>query len=177
MLSKKNISTVEHRREGFSLIETSAALVLAVMLMSPVVGVLHSSIDLRDSSSSRLGRTNALHNTLRHLRRQLKECSAAVILSSQGNRNVGEFLGANGQVYRWEFDKRSGELRFRQGGQAGLLSEGIDSFQIDGFDSNGRSTTVMSDIQVLRCTLTVRLENQADEVRTSHSWINLRRSS
>ena len=171
--SRRRQSSSSVASRGFSLLEAIFALVLASAIMMPVVGVLRSSVEIWRSADSRQGRTAHLYGTLRHIQKNIRESKGITSIGSN-NGVVLACRDSAGQVCQWTFDRRSGRVLFDAGGGTGPVSEHIREMKCDGFDQDGRVTSILSDIRTVRCTVSVELGVNAHEIKTSHCWISLR---
>ena len=173
MLNRRRRVDPNPRTRGFSLIESICALVVAVSLMMPVVGILRSSVDIWESADSRQGRTAHLYGTLRHVQKHIRESSGIISIGSN-NGVVLACRDSAGQACQWSFDIRQRRISYSAGAGTGPVSEHIHEIRCEGFDQNRRATSVPSEIRSVRCTVSVEIGTNTNEIKTSHCWISLR---
>ena len=140
MLNRRRRVDPNPRTRGFSLIESICALVVAVSLMMPVVGILRSSVDIWESADSRQGRTAHLYGTLRHVQKHIRESSGIISIGSN-NGVVLACRDSAGQACQWSFDIRQRRISYSAGAGTGPVSEHIHEIRCEGFDQNRRALT------------------------------------
>ncbi len=165
-----------HARHGLSLLETTMAFSLAALLLTPVVGLLHTTRQVWELSDNHRSRLSSLHGTLRHVSRQLRSAQSVLTLESRpGTPSLLEFRGIDGQVERWTHDPKSGNVMYSKSGRSGILAQHIAQLGFEAFTADGKTPAkTISDIHCLRCTAVVKLKKKNNETRTSECWVWLR---
>ncbi|APZ94728.1 PilW family protein [Fuerstiella marisgermanici] len=172
----KQLCCKRAQRSGLSLLEVTMACSLAALLMTSVVGMLHTSRQVWELTDNHSSRINSLHGTLRHASRELRSAQSLLTLESRsGYPAVLEFRDRSGQVQRWTHDPKSETVMCARGGDTGVLAEHIHSLNFQGYAADAKTpATLASGIHCVRCTATVKLKKKNDETRTAECWVWLR---
>ena len=173
---KSNRYSRSSRRSGLSLLEVTMACSLAALLMTSVVGMLHTSRQVWELSDNHSSRINSLHGTLRHVSRELRTAQSLLTLESYaGNPAALEFRDHGGQVQGWIHDPKNETVVCVRNGKPGVLAEHIHSLKFEGYAADAKtSARLASNIHCVRCTATVKLKKKVNEIRTAECWVWLR---
>ena len=161
-----------HRRRAFSLLETIAALSLAMLVIMPVVSLLHTTSRIRDSIDNDRFRRTMLHGALRQITRRVREAASLRAINANGP-NL-EVVNRVGQSERWEFDPVHRTVTYQHAGRSGILAERIESFEFTGVSASGAATTVPGEVRSIRCEGHVALRRNRNETHTAHCRVALR---
>ena len=138
---KSNRYSRSSRRSGLSLLEVTMACSLAALLMTSVVGMLHTSRQVWELSDNHSSRINSLHGTLRHVSRELRTAQSLLTLESYaGNPAALEFRDHGGQVQGWIHDPKNETVVCVRNGKPGVLAEHIHSLKFEGYAADAKTS-------------------------------------
>lgn len=163
------------RRRGMTLLETTMAFSLAAMLLTPVLGLLHTSRQVWEVTDSDASRVQTLHATLRNVSEQLRSAKVITAVETLPGKSARlSFVNSSGQVRGWLHDSRLKQVVFLQPGSTDLLAEGIEEVQFETYSAAGVPTVHPPDVRQIRCRMTVQLQGKNNERRTAECWTWLR---
>jgi prepilin-type N-terminal cleavage/methylation domain-containing protein len=163
------------RRSGFSLLEMMVATTIMATLMASVVVVLRSGYAVWNAQEADIDRLENAYGVLRHFAQQMRQADSVTAISDPSD-TTGDisFFSAGGETRSWSHDGAQKEISFNNGISSGLLARSIDALAFTGYEADGvTETTVVEDIQVVRCAVQVTLPHGAGVTRTvsCRAWI------
>jgi hypothetical protein len=162
-------------RSGISLVETLMAFSLGAMLLTPVVGLLHTTREVWELCDSDRARLNALHATLRHVSRKLTSAQQIVALEARPRMPAHlQFQDYSGQITGWKHNSKEQSVSYSLGRESGLLADNIDSMVFSGLTIDGKPTRNVRLMRSIQCTVSVRLSSNNQEIKSASCWVTLR---
>jgi prepilin-type N-terminal cleavage/methylation domain-containing protein len=164
---------VDRHRRGLSLLEMMTATAIMATLMTAVVVVVQSGYAVWNVQEQDMDVAENGYAVLRHFVRQVRQAQAVTSISAAGDTSgYLSLLGANGDTQTWTHD--SSQVMFDDGGSPALLARQINQLSFTGYEADGVTpTTVVDDIQVVRCTVQLTLPHGGGETRTisCRAWL------
>ena len=174
-LSPARTSQVRRPRSGISLVETLMAFSLGAMLLTPVVGLLHTTREVWELCDSDRARLNALHATLRHVSRKLTSAQQIIALEARPRMPANlQFQNNGGQLTSWQHNPKNLTVSYSEDKESGLLADNIDSMVFTGLTIDGKPTKNVRLMRSIQCTVSVRLSRNNQEIKTASCWVTLR---
>jgi len=158
-----------------SLLEMMVATAIMATLMASVVVVMRSGYAVWNAQEADIDTLENAYGVLRHVVQQLRQADAVTVISAPSD-TTGDlsFTTATGMVRSWSHNGGPEDVLFNNGVTSGLLARNIDSLSFIGYEADGATqTTVVEDIQVVKCTVQVTLPRGAGVTRTvsCQAWI------
>ena len=152
-----------------------ASSMMAVLLTAATV-VLRTSRQAWEAHEGDYTRLEGLHATLRHMVRQVRQADAVTAISAAGDNSGTLTLSMpDGSTVAWDHDGATSTVRCGVTTADQLLSTNITGLNIVGYKPDGvTATTVPSEIQNLKVSVTVQLPRETNATRTYSSWAWIR---
>jgi len=162
-------------RIGFTLMEIMVASTLMATVMASVAVVLRGSVAALDAHESDLARVESAQATIRHLVRKIRQAQSVVAVSSPATTTgTLSLLMPTGETLAWARNSGTNQVLYGVTTATDLLAEDIAELSFETFEADGTTaTTVVADIQLIRCIATVNLPGNAVGTRTisCRGWI------
>lgn len=159
---------------GFSLLELVVTTAMAAVLVTSVSVLLRSTQAAWEGFDSDQARIEAAHAAVRHLTRQLRQAEQVTAISGPAD-TVGTVtvIMADGSTVVWA--RLGNDVNFGVGAATDLLASDIAGLTFEGFQADGVTATVVpSEIQAVKCTVTVNLDVDTGGTRSLTAWIWMR---
>ena len=152
-----------------------ASSMMAVLLTAATV-VLRTSRQAWEAHEGDYTRLEGLHATLRHMVRQVRQADAVTVISAAGDNSGALTLAMpDGSTVAWDHDGATTTVKCGVTTADQLLSTNITGLNIVGYKADGvTATTVPSEIQNLKVSVTVQLPRETNATRTYSSWAWIR---
>jgi hypothetical protein len=163
-------------RPGMTLLELIIASTLLLTVVTAVSVVVRGSYAAWTGHSGDYLKIEAAQATLRHVVRNLRQASSVTAITSASN-TAGSLsaLMSSGQTYVWARNGGTSEVNFGVSAASNLLAEGISELTFTGYRADGvTATTVVTEIQAVKCQVRVQLPRDTSATRTISSWVWLR---
>jgi prepilin-type N-terminal cleavage/methylation domain-containing protein len=162
-------------RHGFSLMEMMTATAIMAVIMTSAVVVIRCGYAAWGAYEQDIDTAENAYGVLRHFVRQLRQAQAVTAISAANNTTGSlSYTTAGGVTQTWSLNGGTHEVMFNNGSTNGLLARDIDTMSFTGYKANGTTpTTVVADIQVVKCTVAVTLGQGGGTTRTvsAKAWI------
>lgn len=164
------------KRRGMTLLELVIASSMMAVLLTAVTLVLRTSRQAWEAHEGDYIRLEGLHATLRHMVRQVRQANAVTAISAAGDNSGALTLAMpDGSTVAWDHDGPTSTVKCGVTTADQLLSTNITGLNIVGYKPDGvTTTTVPSEIQSLRVSVTVQLPRETNATRTYSSWAWIR---
>jgi type II secretory pathway component PulJ len=163
-------------RRALTLLELVLAASMLSVLMLSVGVVLRGGRQAWEAHSGDFVQLNALHATVRHIVRQVRQASSVSEITAASN-TAGR-MGLNmsdGSVVVWSRDSTTNKVNYGVTTPSSLLAENISSLKFTGYKADGvTTTTTPSDIQLLLIEASTTLSRETNATKTVQSWAWLR---
>jgi prepilin-type N-terminal cleavage/methylation domain-containing protein len=163
---------IDIRPRGLSLLEMMVATAMMATLMASVVVVLRSGYAVWNAQEADIDKLENGYGVLRHFVQQMRQAEAVTVISAAGD-TTGDlsFETATGTTQSWSHNGAPKEVLFNNGTGDQLLAKDIDTLTFVGYEADGTTqTTVVSDIQAVKCTVQVTLAG-ATRTISCRAWI------
>jgi type II secretory pathway pseudopilin PulG len=162
-------------RLGLSLLEMMVATAMMATLMASVVVVMRSGYAVWNAQEADIDVLENGYGVLRHFVQQMRQADSVTAISLPSD-TTGDlsFVTPTGVTRSWSHNGGSEEVYFNNGSSNGLLAKNIDTLTFTGYEADGvTSTTVVDDIQVIKCAVQITLPQGAGVTRTvsCQAWI------
>jgi prepilin-type N-terminal cleavage/methylation domain-containing protein len=162
-------------RRGLSLLELMIATTIMATLMTSVVVVMRSGYAVWNAEEADIDALENAYGVLRHFVQQMRQADAITAISAPSD-TTGDlsFLTSAGAARSWSHNGGTKQVTFNNGVTSGLLAKNIDALTFVGHEADGvTQTTVVDDIQVVKCTAQVTLPQGGGVTRTfsCQAWI------
>lgn len=159
---------------------TLLELMLATAMMATIVTAV--SVVLRTGYTTWLAqeadtqRTQALHATLRHLVRNIRQAEAVTAISAAGNHSGSlSLLMPSSETYVWAHDTATNQVRFGTNSPNHLLAEFITEMSFAGYAADGvTQTDIPEEIHLIYCTVRTSLPSGSGGAGAVSSWVWIR---
>jgi prepilin-type N-terminal cleavage/methylation domain-containing protein len=160
---------------GFSLLEMMVATAMMATLMASIVVVMRTGYATWNAQEGDIDALENGYGVLRHFVQQLRQADEVTAISAASN-TAGSltFATSTGVARTWSHNGGPEQVYFNNGTSNHLLARNIDSITFTGFEADGVTpTTVVEDIQMVKCTVQVTLPRGAGVTRTisCRAWI------
>ncbi len=164
------------KRRGMTLLELIIASSMMAVLLTAATLVLRTSRQAWEAHEGDYTRLEGLHATLRHMVRQVRQADAVTAISAAGDNSGALTLAMpDGSTVAWDHDGATSTVRCGVTTADQLLSTNITGLNIVGYKPDGvTATTVPSEIQNLKASVTVQLPRETNATRTYSSWAWIR---
>jgi prepilin-type N-terminal cleavage/methylation domain-containing protein len=162
-------------RRGFTLLEMMVASAIMATLMTSVVVIVRSGYAVWNAQEQDISIANNANAVLRHFVRELRQATAVTAISAasstSGNLSIQT---ASGTAKSWSHNSGTSEVSFNNGTSTQLLAPTITELNFVGYEADGvTTTTVVADIQMVKCTVKVTLTQGGGTTRTvaCRGWV------
>jgi hypothetical protein len=158
------------------MLELIVASTLLLTLVTAVSLIMRGSYAAWQGHSGDYVKIEAAQATLRHLVRNLRQANSvtAITVSSNTAGSISALM-PSGQTYVWARNSGTNEVNFGVTSATDLLAEGISELTFTGYHADGvTATTVVADIQAVKCQARVQLPRETSATRTVSAWVWLR---
>jgi prepilin-type N-terminal cleavage/methylation domain-containing protein len=171
----KTRPAVNSRRRGLSLLEMMVATAMMATLMASVVVVMRSGYAVWNAQEADINALENGYGVLRHFVQQLRQAdSVSAISPSSDTTGDLSFVTVTGTTRTWTHNGAPKEVFFNNGTANQLLAKKIDTLTFTAYEADGvTETTVVDDIQVVKCTVQVTLPQGGGVARmiSCRAWI------
>jgi type II secretory pathway pseudopilin PulG len=162
-------------RRALSLLEMMAATAIMATIMASVVVVMRSGYAVWNAQEADIDVLENGYGVLRHFVQQMRQADSVTAISAPAD-TTGDlsFLTATGATRTWTHNGGPEQVYFNNGTSNQLLANSIDTLTFTGYEADGvTATTVVDDIQVVRCAVQITLPHGAGVTRTlsCRAWI------
>ena len=159
-----------------TLLELVIASSMMAVLLTAATLVLRTSRQAWEAHEGDYTRLEGLHATLRHMVRQVRQADAVTVISAAGDNSGALTLAMpDGSTVAWDHDGATTTVKCGVTTADQLLSTNITGLNIVGYKPDGvTATTVPSEIQNLKVSVTVQLPRETNATRTYSSWAWIR---
>ncbi len=143
------------------------ATAMMATLMASVVVVMRSGYAVWNAQEADIDVLENGYGVLRHFVQQMRQAESVTAISAASD-TTGDlsFLTAAGDDANMEPQRRAGGSVFQQRHEQPAAGKDIDTLTFTGYEADGvTQTTVLDDIQVVKCTVQVTLPQGADVTR------------
>jgi prepilin-type N-terminal cleavage/methylation domain-containing protein len=163
------------RRRGMSLLEMMVATAMLATLMASVVVVMRSGYAVWNAQEADIDVLENGYGVLRHFVQQIRQADSVTAISAASD-TTGDvsILTATGVTRTWAHNGAQEQVYFDNGTNNHLLANNIDTLTFTGYEADGVTpTTVVDDIQVVRCAVQVTLPHGGGVSRTitCRAWV------
>jgi hypothetical protein len=160
------------RPSGLSLLEMIVATAMMATLMASVVVVMRSGHAVWNAQLADIDVLENGYGVLRHFVQQMRQADSVTAISAESDTTGGvSFLTTTGMTRAWSHDGGSKDVLFDNGGGNQLLAKNVDTLSFIGYQADGvTQTTVVNDIQAVKCTVQVTLAGATRTV-SCRAWI------
>jgi len=160
---------------GFSLLEMMVATAMMATLMTSVVVVMRSGYAVWNAQEADIDALENGYGVLRHFVQQLRQADTITTISTASD-TTGDltFTTASGVIRTWSHNGGPKQVYFNNGSSNQLLARNIDTLIFTGYEADGvTATTVVNDIQMVKCSLQMTLPRGSGVSRTisCRAWI------
>jgi hypothetical protein len=151
------------------------ATAIMASLLSSVVVVMRSGYTVWNAQEADVEVLENGYGVLRHFAQQFRQADAVVAISAPSD-TTGDlsFTTATGVTRTWTHNGPAEQVYFSNGISNQMLARNIDSLTFTGFEADGvTATNVVTDIQVVQCSVQVTLPQGVGVTRTlsCRAWI------
>jgi hypothetical protein len=151
------------------------ATAMMATLMASIVVVMRTGYATWNAQEADIDALENGYGVLRHFVQQTRQADAVTAISAASSTtgNV-TFTTASGVARTWSHNGGPEQVYFNNGVSNHLLARNIDTLTFTGFEADGVTpTTVVDDIQMVKCTVQVTLPRGAGVTRTisCRAWI------
>jgi prepilin-type N-terminal cleavage/methylation domain-containing protein len=163
------------RRRGFSLMEMMAATAVMAVIMTSAIVVIRSGYAVWTAYEQDVDIAENAYGVLRHFIRQMRQATAVTAISAASD-TTGDlsFTTAGGVTQSWSLNGGTSQVAFNNGTTSNTLAKWINQLVFVGYQADGvTATTVVDDIQVVKCTVQVTMTQGGTSTRTvsAKAWI------
>jgi prepilin-type N-terminal cleavage/methylation domain-containing protein len=163
------------RRRGFSLMEMMAATAVMAVIMTSAIVVIRSGYAVWNAYEQDIDIAENAYGVLRHFVRQMRQATAVTVISASSD-TTGDlsFTTAGGVTQSWSLNGGTSQVAFNNGTTSNTLAKSINQLVFVGYEADGMTaTTVVDDIQVVKCTVQVTMTQGGGSTRTvsAKAWI------
>jgi prepilin-type N-terminal cleavage/methylation domain-containing protein len=163
------------RRSGFSLVEMIAATTIMAVVMTSVIVVIRTGYTVWNAYEQDLDVAEEAYGVLRHFVRQMRQATAVTAISSASDTTGNlSYTTAAGITQTWSLNGGTSQVMFNNGTVTSTLARSINQLIFEGFEADGVTpTTVVDDMQIVKCTIQVTLGQGGGTTRTvsAKAWI------
>jgi prepilin-type N-terminal cleavage/methylation domain-containing protein len=163
------------RYGGFSLLEMIAATTIMAVVMTSVIVVIRSGYTVWNAYEQDLDVAENAYGVLRHFVRQMRQArDVTAITPASDTTGSLSYLTAAGVTQSWSLNGATSQVTFNNGTVTSTLATSINQLIFEGFEADGVTpTTVVDDIQIVKCTIQVTLAQGGGTARTvsAKAWI------
>jgi prepilin-type N-terminal cleavage/methylation domain-containing protein len=171
-LPSKHVRTA---RGGFSLLEMMVATTIMAMLMTSVVVIVRSGYAVWNAQEQDIAIANNANAVLRHFVRELRQGVGVTAISAASSTSGNlSFITASGTTKSWSHNSGAAQVSFNNGTSAQVLAPTITELNFIGYEADGvTQTTVVDDIQIVKCSVKVTMTQGGGQTRTvsCRAWV------
>jgi type II secretory pathway component PulJ len=159
-------------RRAFSLLELVISCAMLAVLMVSVGGVLRSSRQAWEAHEADYVRLEALHATVRHIVRKVRQAEDVTEVSTSGDTSgrLGLKL-VDGSTVVWDHDSATSKVNYGVTTPTSLLAENIATLRFYAYKADGVTlTTTPGEVQNLLVEASVTLPRESGGTKTVSSW-------
>jgi prepilin-type N-terminal cleavage/methylation domain-containing protein len=159
-------------RRGFSLLELVISASMLAVLMVAIGGVLRTSRQAWEAHEGDYQRLDALHATVRHIVRSVRQADGVTEISAAGDTSgrLGLLL-VDGSTVVWDHDSITSKVNYGVTTPTNLLAENITTLRFTGYRADGvTATTTTNLVQNIMIEASVTLPREAGGTKTISSW-------
>jgi len=158
-----------------SLLEMMVATAMMATLMTSVVAGMRAGDAGWNAQEADVDALENGYGVLRHFVQQLRQADSISAISAPSD-TTGDlsFVTVSGTTRTWAHDGAPKQVFFNNGTSNQLLAKGIDTLAFTAYEADGvTATTVVADVQVVKCTVQVTLPQGGGVTRTisGRAWI------
>jgi hypothetical protein len=162
-------------RHALSLLEMMVATTIMATIMASVVVVMRSGYAVWNAQVADIDVLENGYGVLRHFVQQMRQADsiAAISLPSDTTGDLS-FVTATAVTRAWTHNGGPKEVYLNNGVSNQLLAKSIDTLTFTAYEADGvTQTTVVSDIQVIKCSVQITLPQGAGVSRTisCRAWV------
>ncbi len=163
-------------RAGMTMLEVLLATAILTTVVTAVSVLLRTSYAAWQAHEQDAEHIQALHATLRHLVREIRQAKAVTAISAPGELSGSLSMEvADGSTRVWAHDAATEEVRFGTGSADSLLADSITELSFAGYAADGVTATSSPDeVQLIRCTATTELPRSVGGRRSVSCWAWIR---
>ena len=167
---------MDNRRAGTTLLELILATTLLTGMVVAMAVVLRTGHLAWRANQADAERISSATGTLRHIVRRVRQAEAVVAISNPSDASGSlSVLTPSGQTLVWSHDDSTRQVFFGVGTADSLLGQEISTLSFTGHQADGTTqTTVIDEIQSVKCHLTVELPRKTNGTRSVSCWAWLR---
>jgi hypothetical protein len=143
--------------------------------MTTVVVVLRSGYAIWNAQEQDIAIADSGNAVLRHFVRELRQATAVTAISIPSSTTGSlSFLTAGGTTKTWSYNSGPSEVIYNNGTATQVLAPSINELTFVGYKADGvTQTSVVDDIQVVKCIVKVTLTAGGGQARTvaCRAWI------
>ena len=162
-------------RGGFSLLEMMVATAIMATLMTTMVVVIRSGYAVWNAQEQDIAISDSGNAVLRHFVRELRQATAVTAISAPSSTTGSlSILTASGGTKSWSFNSGQLQVMFNNGTSTQVLAPSINELTFVGYEADGvTATTVVDEIQVVKCMVKVTLTQGGGQTRTvaCRAWV------
>jgi prepilin-type N-terminal cleavage/methylation domain-containing protein len=162
-------------RRGLSLLEMMVATAIMATLMSSVVVVLRSGYAIWNAQEQDIAIGESANAVLRHFVRELRQATGVTAISAPSSTTGSlSFLTAAGATRTWNYNSGQSQVLFNNGTATQVLAPSVNELNFVGYEADGTTqSTVVDDIQVVKCTVKVTMTQGGGQTRTvsCRAWL------
>lgn len=151
------------------------ATAIMATLMASVVVLTRSGYAVWNAQEADIDVLENGYGVLRHFAQQLRQATAVSAISAPSDAaGALSFTTATGTTRTWTRSAAQSEVYFNNGASNQLLAKSINALSFTGYKADGvTQSTVVSEIQVVQCSVQVTLPHGAGVTRTitTRAWI------
>ena len=155
--------------------EMLAATTIMAVVMTSVIVVVRSGYAVWNAYEQDVDVAENAYGVLRHFVRQMRQATAVTAISASSD-TTGDlsYTTATGVTQTWSLNGGTSQVSFNNGTATNVLANDINQLIFEGFEADGvTTTTVVADIQIVKCTVQITLTQGGGTTRTvsAKAWI------
>jgi hypothetical protein len=148
---------------------------MLAVLMVAIGGVLRTSRQAWEAHESDYLRLQALHATVQHIVRYVRQADAVteISLASDTSGRLGLLL-VDGSTVIWDHDSSTSRVNYGVTTPTSLLTENVATLKFTGYKADGVTTTTTPNLVqniLIEATVTLNRESGATKTISSWAWI------
>ena len=152
-----------------------AATTIMAVIMTSVIVVTRSGYAVWSAYEQDVDIAENAYGVLRHFVRQMRQATAVTAISASSD-TTGDlsYTTATGVTQTWSLNGGTSQVSFNNGTATNVLANDINQLIFEGFEADGvTTTTVVADIQIVKCTVQITLTQGGGTTRTvsAKAWI------
>ena len=166
------LASTRAAQRAFSLLELVISCAMLAVLMVAVGGVLRTSRQAWEAHEADYTRLEALHATVRHIVRKVRQADAVTEVSGAGDTSGRLGLQmVDGSVVVWDHDAVTSKVNYGVTTPTSLLAENITTLRLQAYKTDGvTATTLPHEVQSLLVEASVTLPREAGGTKTVSTW-------